>query len=107
MVQRKDVVLESFIHQTRAYHAAIHAMYLFGSRARGDEHPDSDYDILIVTKKKDLQLKDKIYDIVTDISLETRRDISLKFFTHEEFDRLKSIPSRFIHEVVSEGVKIG
>jgi HEPN domain-containing protein/predicted nucleotidyltransferase len=32
---------------------AAHAVYLFGSRARGDHHPDSDYDVLVVTWETD------------------------------------------------------
>lgn len=27
-------------------------IYLFGSRARGDTHPDSDYDLLVVVKER-------------------------------------------------------
>jgi hypothetical protein len=29
-------------------------IYLFGSRARGDAHPDSDYDLLVVVSASDL-----------------------------------------------------
>jgi uncharacterized protein len=42
----------------------IKSIILFGSRARGDSHEDSDYDYLIVTDQKD----DSYYDIVDEIS---------------------------------------
>ncbi len=30
-----------------------HAIYLFGSRARGDFRPDSDFDLLVITRVED------------------------------------------------------
>ncbi|MCB1160942.1 MAG: nucleotidyltransferase domain-containing protein, partial [Leptospiraceae bacterium] len=36
---------------------------LYGSRARGDFFKHSDYDFLIILKKKNLQIKELIYDI--------------------------------------------
>ena len=39
---------------------------LFGSRARGDFHPDSDYDFLIVVDK----LTPRVKDIVNEVSSE-------------------------------------
>lgn len=103
----KDSVIECFIQGIQKERQKIREIYLFGSRARGDERPDSDYDLLIVTEKKDPILKDKIYDVATDVSLKSRRDLSLKFFSEAEFNRLKAIPSRFIQYVLTEGIKIG
>lgn len=102
-----DPVLQAFLVGISPYRNQIREIYLFGSRARGDDRPDSDYDLLIVTEKKDLDLKSKIYDVVTDVSLRSRRDLSLKFFPVPEFERLRAIPSRFIHHVITEGKKIG
>ena len=107
MSQVTDPVLQSFLAGIAPLRGQIRDIYLFGSRARGDEKPDSDYDVLVVAKEKDYQLKDKIYDVVTDVCLKSSRDISLKFFSVEKFDRLKSIPSRFIRNVLTEGIKIG
>ena len=102
----KDPVIEAFLQGIQPERNKIRYIYLFGSRARGDHQPDSDYDLLIVAREKDLALKDRIYDVATDVSLESRRDLSLKFFSAEKFDHLKAIPSRFIRNVVTEGVKI-
>jgi len=100
-------VLESFLRGIQGERARIRAVYLFGSRARGDDRPDSDYDLLIVTDKKDPLLKDRVYDVATDVSLQTHRDLSLKFFSAQEFEDLKAIPSRFIRQVLTEGIKLG
>jgi predicted nucleotidyltransferase len=44
---RRDVALARAVRRlAEAYHP--HSIYLFGSKARGDEGPDSDYDLLLV-----------------------------------------------------------
>lgn len=50
---------------------------LFGSRARGDFKNDSDWDLLILlSKKADEKLKEKIRDELFEIELETDEVIS-------------------------------
>ena len=102
-----DPVLQSFLKGIQPYRGEIRTIYLFGSRARGDFLPDSDYDLLVVAKEKDFTLKDKIYDVLTDVSLEFNRDLSMKFFSQAEFERLRTIPSRFVQTVLKEGIKLG
>lgn len=43
------------------------SLWLYGSRARGDAHPDSDYDLLILLDKDRLTRKD--YDYVFDLRM--------------------------------------
>ena len=45
--------------------------YLFGSRARGDYHPDSDWDILILVDSKQVtnEIEDKFRDSLFDIEI--------------------------------------
>lgn len=82
-------------------------VYLFGSRQRDDWRPDSDYDVLIVMDNKDREIISRLYDEVMDILLDTGRLISLKIFTTSEFNRLKAIPTPFMHNIMKEGVRIG
>ncbi len=85
----------------------IKDIYLFGSRCRDDWRPDSDYDILIVLEQKDRGIISRLYDIVMDILIDTGRLISLKIFVEEEFNRLKSIPTPFMENVMKEGIRLG
>ena len=85
----------------------IKEIYLFGSRCRDDWRPDSDYDFLIVVKKKNRNTVSKLYDAVMDMLLDTGRLVSLKIFSVHEFNRLKSIPSPFISNVLNEGIRLG
>ncbi len=102
-----DPVIRRFLSHLKPLSKEIKSVYLFGSRSRDDWRPDSDYDILIVLERKDRALIDKLYDIVMDILLETGRLVSLKIFTETEFNRLSSIPTPFMQNVLKEGVKLG
>jgi len=102
-----DPLIESFLPKLTPLVEDIEEIYLFGSRCREDWRPDSDYDILIVVKKKDKELVSRFYDAVIDILLDTGKLISLKIFTISEFNRLKSIPTPFMHHIITEGIKLG
>jgi predicted nucleotidyltransferase len=54
---------------------------LYGSRARGDAHPDSDYDLLVLTDQQtDLDLEDKLRAAIFNFQLEY--DILLSVFAY-------------------------
>jgi len=52
--------------------------FLFGSRARGEERPDSDWDILILVESEKVtnEIEDKFRDELYDIELDTGQIIS-------------------------------
>ena len=91
------------IHQTDPDAEA----YLFGSRARGDHHSGSDWDILIlvdaqkVTNEIEDQFRDKLYDL----ELETGQVISVFIYPKNYWDgSLKYSP--LYKNVKKEGVRI-
>lgn len=53
-------------------------IYLFGSRARGDERPDSDWDVLVLVdrEKVSFAFENEILNAVYDVSLETGELVS-------------------------------
>ena len=110
---KADRVIEKFISGLEKYglKEKIARMYLFGSRAKGAERHDSDYDLLLVVNFKEtsdvIKFKDKAYDIVMDILLNTGHVVSLKIFKKMEFERLCSLETPFTKNVLKEGIKIG
>ncbi len=102
-----DRVIKKFLKQIAPFAKNIDEIYLFGSRCRDDWKPSSDYDILIVLEKKNREIISKLYDVVMEILLSTGRLISLKIFSSSEFNRLKSIPTPFMSNVLSEGIRLG
>ncbi|MBR4505454.1 MAG: nucleotidyltransferase domain-containing protein [Bacteroidales bacterium] len=55
------------------------SLWLYGSRARGDARPDSDYDLLILIDKDTLQERDT--DVIYDLA-ELGWDLSAEINTH-------------------------
>ncbi len=103
-----DPIIQRFLKKAGSVKRKIQAAYLFGSRARGTERPDSDYDLLLVVRE-DFSLSDKdlLYDKIMDILLETGRLISLKIFKSEEFQRLRDLHTPFLSRVLKEGIQVG
>lgn len=100
-----DPILDRFLAGCRPVRDKIHAMYLFGSRAKGTARPDSDYDLLLVVSDEfSLEDKDSLYDAVMDILLETGRLVSLKIFTEQAFQRLRDMATPFMTHVLTEGL---
>jgi predicted nucleotidyltransferase len=102
-----DRVLADFLERIGRVRPAIERLILFGSRARGDDRPDSDYDLLIVVAHKDAALLDVLYEAVMDVVLSHGRLISLKVFESREFARLQALGTPFTSRVTAEGRTIG
>ena len=45
----------------------LERIILFGSRARGDAHKDSDYDVLLLVKKRSRELENQVNDIAYEM----------------------------------------
>lgn len=66
---------------------------LYGSRARGDAHEDSDYDILVlVDQPVSIALKDRILSSVYPLELETGAMLTL--LSHQQANRCATRPER-------------
>jgi predicted nucleotidyltransferase len=102
-----DQVLGSFLGRIEGLRPRIRRMILFGSHARGDHRPDSDYDILLVVENRTSSLRDALYDAVMDTLLAYGRLISLKIFVQAEYERLTKLGTPFMQRVHAEGVVIG
>jgi len=60
---------------------------LYGSRARGDERSDSDWDILILTDyQADLMIERKLRDKLYDLELETGESFSVFAFSKNDWE---------------------
>ena len=79
---------------------------LFGSKARGDADKDSDIDVLVLISSDDWHICDIVYDIATDILLETGVCLSPKIITQKDYSRLSEIGIPFIKNVSRDGISI-
>jgi predicted nucleotidyltransferase len=81
--------------------------FLFGSRARGDNRPDSDWDILILVDSLDVtnEIEDKFRDDLYNIELESGQIISTFIYPKSYWqNKLKFSP---LYKMVKrEGIKL-
>jgi len=80
-------------------------MILFGSQARGDARPDSDWDLLVVLNKpqKEESDEDKTFDFVL-MGWKLGAYLSIKLYTEKEWEKGKMFP--FYKNVMNEGILI-
>jgi predicted nucleotidyltransferase len=62
---------------------------LFGSRARGEADPDSDYDLLVVVEEPGSAAKQAVYEVASDFLVDHRVDVSAKVLPRADFERLR------------------
>lgn len=79
---------------------------LFGSQARGDARPDSDYDILVIKSGIENERKTArdIYRIFVDIDVPIGVDVIVK--TPENLEKSKKMVVSVVKEALNEGVII-
>jgi predicted nucleotidyltransferase len=98
-------IIKEKIKQTVRSTDVTAQIILFGSRARGDTHPESDWDILILLNKPKVSLKDeqafrhKLYDI----ELETGIVISTFVYSQTEWNGKMSVTPLY-KNVTREGI---
>ena len=77
-------------------------LILFGSRARGNSRPDSDWDFLIVTSKNaNTDLQKRLRDDIYDLELEFLQPISTLIIDQEKWSSMAISP--FYQNVTREG----
>ena len=106
-VNVQDPTLTVFLRSLSNVRDRIEKLILFGSRARGDEKPYSDYDILIVAAERDRDLMDAVHDAAIDALLATGKVVSPKVFRRRDFERFSNIPTPFFRNVLREGISLG
>lgn len=79
---------------------------LFGSRARGDEKEDSDWDIVVLTDypvnlEKEMKFREHIYDL----ELERGEHFSLFFYSKKEWSTKHKITPLY-ESVTFEGIQL-
>jgi len=95
--------IKKTIHDKDPYAEA----YLFGSKARGDSKPDSDWDILILVDdvKVTNEIEDKFRDELYDIELESGQVISTLIYPKDYWQKTL-IYSPLYKNVNREGIKL-
>jgi predicted nucleotidyltransferase len=74
---------------------------LFGSRARGEERPESDYDLLVIKKSDEPRYRHAVPLYGALVGLLANVDIMV--YTPEEVSEWSDVPEAFVTTAVREG----
>lgn len=98
----QDPILEEMLRRlTGAFQPE--RVYLFGSRARGEAGPDSDYDLLMVVKESGLPRYRREQEAFRAlIGVGAAKDVLV--LTREEFERKRTVVSSLPAAVELEGI---
>jgi uncharacterized protein len=106
MNKEKTAHISNLIKQNIAEIDSHAQVILYGSRARGDERSDSDWDILVLTDypvnfEKERTFRNHLFDL----ELETGEAFSIFVYAKAEWDsKLKITP--FYRSVTKEGIRL-
>lgn len=78
------------------------AVYLFGSRARGDARPDSDIDLIIVSPAFSGMPLWKRWEVLGDALSEVLQPIEVRAYSPEEFDSKKDRQASFLGHLLRQ-----
>ena len=105
MNPKNDKILNLFAEKMRAeLDPHLKQLILFGSRARGDFTPDSDYDCLAVVDEDSPEIKAAISEIAGDFLYQHDALFSIFPILEEKYSRKRFDP--FLMNIRKEGVEI-
>jgi predicted nucleotidyltransferase len=77
---------------------------LFGSRARGDARPNSDFDVLVIKQSDEPRYRRSapLYAALADLPVE----VEVLVYTPEEVEEWSAVPQAFVTTAMREGTTI-
>ena len=90
-------IAKNFVNKIRS--KQVYSAILYGSSAKENSRPESDIDILIVLKKHNKSLEEKILNTAAGMSSDSNKTISLNIMDLKEIIKEKN--SKFIESVIN------
>ena len=105
-MNQKDYLIAKKLKEKLSEVVSVVNLFVFGSRARGDQEEYSDLDVSIEVASLDKEQKEKIYEIVWEVGFENFMVISPLIFTSNEIENspLRSAP--IVKNIFEEGVRV-
>lgn len=101
ILERDELLAEIVRRLVNAYEPS--RIYLFGSRARGDAGPDSDYDLMVIVPD-DASPERKDSDLAYDALWGLREAGDILIWTNDRFQETRHLRSSLPGTVLREGV---
>jgi len=101
--ERDKKTLDEFAARLRERYPDARVL-AFGSRARGDNEADSDFDICVVMDTLDRERNEYISEVLWEVGYENEVVIGTARFTGEQFDHTLRTVSPLIRTIREEGI---
>jgi predicted nucleotidyltransferase len=102
--------VEAFVSSVaRRFGERLDRIILYGSKARGDDHLESDLDLLVVLRgeaRVDWRDARELSFLAADVGLETGVNVSAKCISVERYDGEAAEPVGFASRVAREGLTL-
>ncbi len=105
-MEKLDLNILNKLSQRLKKRLNIIEVILFGSRARGTNEKNSDFDVCIIVEKLDPVIRDLIFTIAWEISLEEGVVITPLIFKREEVQDSPITESPIYNTILREGVRV-
>lgn len=102
---RDREIVTQFKRQVQAL-APLRALWVYGSRARGDATPESDMDVLIELETVTPTLRRQISEVAWQVGLDYERVISTLVATRAQLESGPLSATALVHNIRREGVQI-
>ena len=101
----RDHILEYFLHEIRnRLGVRLKRVILFGSRARGDQHLQSDYDCLVVVDESSSEMNNVVNEVAGEALFRYGAVFSAFIATESKLNQQTLNP--FLSNVVREGIEL-
>ena len=105
-VQEKAALKEFKTNLEEVLGGQLIELRLFGSKARGDDHADSDIDVLVIVTTDDWRICDVVYGVATDILLQTDVSISPKVISENLLEQLQKEDTFFLRNISRDAIAV-
>lgn len=105
-IKEKSVLKEFKTSLEQVLGGQLIELKLFGSKARGDDRPDSDLDVLVIVTDDDWRICDVVYGVATDILLQTDISISPKVISKNLLEQLQKEDTFFLRNIIRDAIVV-
>lgn len=107
LTQDEQAWLDAYRHAlVERYPDTITHMVIYGSKARGESHPDSDLDVLLVVRNEAGALRRPLRRLGYQLAVACHTVPSILVYTQEEWERRKQSGSPFRQAVERDAVPV-
>jgi len=100
LTEQEQTALNRFLTQVlELFNDDFRSAVLFGSKARGDFHAESDIDVALFLRRVDRQTKRGIYDLATELFLETDIEIAPLVFQLDQYEQMRADGYPIVNEI--------